>query len=88
VRDDDRRVDPRPLNDDSLQRVPLRRERQRVEILDLVADHQLHRAADLAHEHLAEFPGDWCVRCAVVAALDSSADPQLRRRAGELSGRG
>jgi hypothetical protein len=61
-----------------------RRERQRAEILGLASTDHLHRAADLAHEHLSEFPDDRCVQHAVVAALDGSSDPDVRRRAGEF----
>jgi len=77
-------VDSRPPDDD-LPRAQRRRERQRAEIYGLVAGRDLHRAADLAHEHLAEFPDDHCIRCAVAYALDTSSDPRLRWRTDEFS---
>jgi len=33
---------------------------------------------------MAEFPDDDDLRCDVIAALDISADPSLRRRIGEF----
>jgi hypothetical protein len=71
--------------DDRSPGIQRRRHRQRAEILDLLAAQQLHRAADLAHEHLAEFADDDEVRRSTTTALGASADPHLRRRAGEFS---
>jgi hypothetical protein len=81
---DDRSVDPQRSDRPTPKPLTTRGERQRAEILALVAKEQLQRAADLAHEHLAEFPDDRCVRSAVATALDATADPDLRRRAAEL----
>jgi hypothetical protein len=64
--------------------VPCRFERQRREILRSIADQQLHHAADLAHEHLVEFPDDELVRLTLVAALEASTDVRLRRRVAEF----
>jgi hypothetical protein len=45
------------------------------------------RAADLSHEHLADYPDDdVVVRAAIVTALGSSTDERLRRRAREFTG--
>ncbi len=76
-------MDPQ-RSDDSAPGTRRRRQRQQAEILRLLAAQQLHRAADLAHEHLAEFPDDHHVQRSVIAALNASADPQLERRAGEF----
>jgi hypothetical protein len=62
-----------------------RRVRQRAEILGSIDAGRLHRAADLAHEHLAEFPRDRSIRVAVVAALEHCADEHVRRRAHEFT---
>jgi len=62
-----------------------RRDRQRAVIGRLLDAHQLSRAADLAHEHLAEFPGDDALRRTVVSALLASPDPYLHRRAAQLA---
>jgi hypothetical protein len=64
-----------------------RRDRQRVEIIALISHDQLPRAADLAHEHLAEFPDDRMVRTAIVEALDHSGQHALRRRVDEFADR-
>ena len=77
-------VEPPPSDDDTPPGVHPRRQRQQAEILRLLSRQQLHRAADLTHEHLAEFPNDDHVRRSVMAALDASSDPRLRRRAREL----
>jgi hypothetical protein len=78
-------VEPHPSDDDdATPGIDPRRRRQQAEILRLVVTQQLHRAADLSHEHLAEFPGDYHIRRNVMAALDASADPHLRRRSGEF----
>jgi hypothetical protein len=77
-------VDHQRSDDDTTPGGHRRRERQRAEIFCLLATKQLHRAADLAHEHLAEFADDHHVRHRVIAALDASADPHLQRRAGEF----
>jgi hypothetical protein len=61
-----------------------RRERQRATILRLLGAHELRRAADLAHEHLAEFPDEPTLRRAVTKALFGSTDPALRCRADEF----
>jgi hypothetical protein len=61
--------------------------RQQAQIFRLVSERELHRAADLSHVHLAEFPDDDHVRRSVMAALGASADPHLRRRAGEFLAR-
>jgi hypothetical protein len=62
-----------------------RRDRQRAEILGSVDAGRLQHAADLAHEHLAEFPSDRSIRSAVTAALERSTDERVRRRAGEFA---
>jgi hypothetical protein len=78
-------VDPqRTDDDDTTPGGHSRRRRQQAEILRLLASQHLHRAADLAHEHLAEFPDDHHVQHSVIAALNTSADPHLQRRAGEF----
>jgi hypothetical protein len=61
-----------------------RRDRQRAEILRAIDDQLLHRAADLAHEHLVEFADDQVVRSLVFDVLSGSPDHRLRRRAGEF----
>ena len=61
-----------------------RRDRQSAEIITLISARRLDRAADLAHEHLAEFPCDGAIRSAVVVALDTSPDHRLRRRVTEF----
>ena len=76
-------MDPQ-RSDDSAPCTRRRRQRQQAEILRLLAAQQLHRAADLAHEHLAEFADDHHVQRSVIAALNASADPQVERRAGEF----
>ncbi len=60
--------------------------RQRAEIAALLACGRLHRAADLAHEHLAGFPEDAALRGSVIAALVASDDRRLHRRAEEFTG--
>ena len=77
-------VEPQPADDDTTPGIHPRRQRQQAEILRLLSRQQLHRAADLSHEHMAEFPDDHLVRRRVMAALNASADPRLRRRAGEF----
>jgi len=77
-------VDPQPTDDDISPGTNPRRQRQHAEILRLLAAQQLHRAADLAHEHLAEFADDHHLRRSVTAALRASADPGVQRRAGEF----
>jgi hypothetical protein len=62
-----------------------RRDRQRAEILASVVAGRLHRAVDLAHEHLVEFPCDRTVYSAVVAALERCADERVRRRVAEFA---
>jgi hypothetical protein len=62
-----------------------RRDRQRAEIERLVGDGHLGRAADLAHEHLADFRDDRRVRTVVADALAVSAEPVLRARASEFT---
>ena len=66
--------------------IPRRRDRQRVEIIALISHDQLQRAADLAHEHLAEFPDDGSVRTAIVEALNRNGQHTLRRRVDEFAG--
>jgi hypothetical protein len=61
-----------------------RQRRQHDEICAGISDGRLHRAADLAHEHLAEFPNDHTIRTAVIEALEQSPDRQLRRRRSEF----
>jgi hypothetical protein len=77
-------VDPRRSDDDASPGIHVRRQRQQAEILRLLAAQGLHRAADLAHEHLAEFADDHHIRRCLTAALNASTDPQLQRRAGEF----
>ena len=67
---------------------PTRQDRQRAEILDSIEAGRLQHAADLAHEHLAEFPRDRSVRAAVTAALEHSPDAHIRRRVDEFARRG
>lgn len=62
-----------------------RSDRQRAEIARLIRDGHLHRAADLGHEHLAEHPNDQRIRSAIVAALETSADRHMQRRALEFA---
>jgi hypothetical protein len=61
-----------------------RQDRQRAEILRAIDQQHVHRAADLAHEHLAEFPEDHVVREHVLDAVMASPDRRLRNRAGEF----
>jgi hypothetical protein len=61
-----------------------RRDRQRAELAALLAEGALERAADLAHDHLADFPDDAGTRAAVAAALAGSGDDRLAARAAEL----
>lgn len=63
----------------------LRRRRHRDELASLLRLGELHRAVDLAMEHLSEFPDDDAVRTAVIATLIASDDPHLRRRAAHLA---
>jgi len=77
-------VEPQPPEDDTASPIDSRRRRQQAEILQLVSRQELHRAADLSHEHLADFPDDDHVRHSITAALNASADPQTRRRAREF----
>ena len=77
-------MDPQRSDDDTSPGIHPRRQRQRSEILRLLAAQQLHHAADLAHEHLAEFADDHHIRRSLTAALEASADPHLQRRAGEF----
>ncbi|HWM18751.1 MAG TPA: hypothetical protein VNO51_03635 [Ilumatobacteraceae bacterium] len=63
---------------------PTRQDRQKAEILDSIDAGRLQHAADLAHEHLAEFPDDRSVRSAITAALQRSPDDHVRRRANEF----
>ena len=77
-------MDPQRSDDDTSPGINPRRQRQHAEILRLLAAQQLHRAADLAHEHLAEFADDHHIRRSVTAALRASADPSVQRRAGEF----
>ncbi|HEX4981008.1 MAG TPA: hypothetical protein VFV63_04885 [Ilumatobacteraceae bacterium] len=62
-----------------------RQRRQRAEILASVDAGHLHRAADLAHEHLAEVPNDRAVLLAVVTALERCSDARIRRRVAEFA---
>jgi hypothetical protein len=72
--------------DDVTRAAPVsRRDRQRAEIERLVGGGHLGRAADLAHEHLADFRDDQRVRTVVVNALAASAEPVLRTRASEFT---
>ena len=82
--DHDALVDPQRSDDDTASGTQPRRLRQQAEILRLLAAQQLHRAADLTHEHLAEFADDHHIRRTLTAALNASADPHLQRRAGEF----
>ena len=77
-------VHPQPSDDDASAAIHHRRQRQQAEILRLLAAQQLHRAADLAHEHLAEFADDHQVRGSLTAALNASADSHVQRRASEF----
>lgn len=61
-----------------------RQDRQRAEILRAIDQHLLHRAADLAHEHLAEFTDDHVVREHLLDALVRSPDRRLQGRAREF----
>ena len=78
------RVNHPPLNPALDEPTPTRQDRQKAEILDSIDAGRLQHAADLAHEHLAEFPGDRSVRSAVEAALERSPDDHVRRRASEF----
>jgi hypothetical protein len=62
-----------------------RRRRQHDEICASISAGQMHRAADLAHEHLAEFPDDHTVRSTLLAALEHAADQRLQRRRSEFT---
>jgi hypothetical protein len=73
-----------PLNQARHDPTPTREDRQRAEILDSIEAGRLQHAADLAHEHLAEFPHDRSVRSVVTAALDRSPNQHVRRRASEF----
>jgi len=77
-------VNHSPFNQARHESTPTREDRQRAEILDGIEAGRLQHAADLAHEHLAEFPHDQAVRSAITAALDQSPDQPVRRRAGEF----
>src|SRR5262245_58675290 len=59
--------------------------RQREELARLIDAARLQRAADLAHEHLAEFADDHLARGFIVRALAASHDDQVRRRADEFT---
>jgi hypothetical protein len=72
----------------STERTARRRRRQREEISSLLAAGQVHHAADLAHEHLSEFPDDGDVREAVIAALRVADRGSLRRRVEEFRATG
>jgi hypothetical protein len=61
-----------------------RKRRQHDEICTSIADGRLHHAADLAHEHLAEFPDDHAIRTALLAALEHSSEAHVRRRSTEF----
>jgi hypothetical protein len=61
-----------------------RQDRQRAEILRAIDQQLLDRAADLAHEHLAEFSEDHVVRRQLLGALMRAPDRRLRRRAREF----
>jgi hypothetical protein len=61
-----------------------RRRRQHDEICASISAEHLHHAADLAHEHLAEFPDDHEVLSVLLDALERAADPRLRRRSSEF----
>jgi hypothetical protein len=61
-----------------------RQRRQYDEICAVISTGLLHHAADLAHEHLAEFPDDHAVRSVVLDALDRSTDERHRRRRSEF----
>ncbi|MBI5087602.1 MAG: hypothetical protein HZB15_01670 [Actinobacteria bacterium] len=63
-----------------------RTERHRAEIVALVAAGHLDRAADLAHEHLVEVPGDSSVLDPLLAALTASPSARVRARVDEFSG--
>ena len=74
-----------PFNQARYEPTPTRADRQRAEILHSIEAGRLQHAADLAHEHLAEFPGDRSVRSAITAALDQSPDQHVRRRVAEFA---
>jgi hypothetical protein len=82
---DDRTVDTPQTNYALPEPTLTRQDRQRVEVLASVDAGRLHRAADLAHEHLAEFPSDRSVLLAVVTALERCTDERVRRRVGEFA---
>jgi hypothetical protein len=77
-------MDPRRSDEDTSSAIGSRRQRQQAEILRLLAAQQVSRAADLAHEHLAEFPDDDHLRSSGAAALNASTDPHLQRRSREF----
>ena len=58
--------------------------RQHDEICRSIASDHLHHAADLSHEHLAEFPDDHTVRTLLLDALEHSTDDNVRRRRSEF----
>jgi hypothetical protein len=58
--------------------------RQRDEICRSISSDHLHHAADLAHEHLAEFPDDRTIRTLLLDALAHSTDDHVRRRCREF----
>ena len=78
-------MDPSSPTDPALRVDPIgrRRDRHRAEIIACLAAARCDRAADLAHEHLSEFPDDE-LRDTVRAALRSAADPRVQRRATEF----
>jgi hypothetical protein len=61
-------------------------ERHRAEIVALVAAGRLDRAADLAHEHLFEVPGDPTVLEPLLRSLRASPSARLQARVAEFSG--
>jgi hypothetical protein len=78
-------VDAERSEDVARPRPASRRDRQRAEIERLVGAGHLAHAADLAHEHLAEFRDDGGIRIAVVAALAASRESVLRARVREFT---
>jgi hypothetical protein len=77
-------VNHSPLRQARHELTPTRQDRQRAEILDSIDAGRLQHAADLAHEHLAEFPRDRSVLAVVTAALERSPDVHVRRRIREF----